>query len=115
MSESAKKFLERAAYVIFFVAAVLAVRTYKASRKPLPTPVPPASAEDVERTRKLDELRKGIAEFDAKEAAGHAARVKRLGEAGAKAQEDRCVTEMIAAFRGRVHKNPDVKTPDCDE
>jgi len=114
MSESAKKFLERAAYVIFFVAAVLAVRAYKASRKPLPTPVP-ASAEDVERTRKLDELQKAIAEFDAKEAAGHAARVKRLGETGAKAREDRCDAELMAAFKAAVDKKADVKTPDCDE
>jgi hypothetical protein len=114
MNNSAKKFLERAAYVVFFVAAVLAVRAYRASRQPLPTPVP-VSAEDAERARKQDEFRKRMAEFEAKEAAGHAARVKRLGEAGAKAQEDRCDAELMAAFQAAVDKKPDVKTPDCGE
>jgi hypothetical protein len=114
MNESAKKFLERAAYVVFFVAAILAVRAYKASRKPHPTPVQ-VSTEDAERTRKHDEFRKRMAEFEAKEAAGHAARVKRLGEAGAKAQEDRCDAELMAAFQATVEKKPEGETPDCDK
>src|SRR5437660_10587683 len=114
MNDSAKKFLERTAYVVFFVAAMLAVRTYTASHKPLPNPVP-VSAEDAERTRKQEEFRKRMTEFKAKEAAGHAARVKRLGEAGAKAQEDCCDAELMAAFLAAVDKKPDVKTPGCDE
>jgi hypothetical protein len=114
MNDSAKKFLERAAYVIFFVAAMLAVRAYKASRKPLRTPVS-MSAEEAKRTQKQDEFRKKLTEFEAKEAAGHAARVKRLGEAGAKVQEDRCDAELLTAFQAAVDKKPEVKTPDCDE
>lgn len=114
MTDSAKKLLERTAYVVFFVAAIFAVRAYRASRQPLPTPVP-VSAEDSERTRKQEEFRRRMSEFQAKEAAGHAARVKRLGEAGAKAQEDRCDAELMEAFHAAVDKKPDVKAPDCDE
>jgi hypothetical protein len=114
MKDSAKKFLERAAYVVFFAAAMLAVRTYRASRKPLPV-LMPVSAEEAERTRKQEEFHKKMTEFEAKEASGHAARVKRLGEAGAKAQEGRCDAELMAAFQAAVDKKADVKTPDCDE
>jgi hypothetical protein len=98
MKASAKKFLERAAYVVLFAVAMLAVRTYRASRKPLPGLVT-VSAEEAERTRKKEEFHKKITEFEAKEARGHAERVKRLGEAGAKAEEDRCDAELMAAFR----------------
>jgi hypothetical protein len=114
MKDSAKKFLERAAYVVFFAVAMLAVHTYRASRKPLPSPVP-VRAEDAERTQRQEEFRKRMVKFEAQEAAGHAARVKRLGEAGAKAQEDRCDAELMAAFQSAIEKKPDVKTPDCDE
>jgi hypothetical protein len=114
MNDSTKRFLERAAYVVFFVAAVLAVRTYKGSRKPLSTPAP-VRAEDANRTLRQEEFRKRMAEFEAREAAGHAARVKRLGAAGAKVQEDRCDAELTAAFQAAVDKKPEVKTPDCDE
>jgi hypothetical protein len=114
MNDSAKKLLERAAYVIFFAAGILAIRAYNANRKPVPAPIQ-VSAEDAERARKQGEFRRRMAEFEAKEAAGHAARVKRLGEAGAKAQEDRCDAELMVAFRAAVDKKPEVKTPDCDE
>ena len=114
MKDSAKKLLERSAYVVLFAVAMLAVRTYKASRKPHPGLVT-VSAEEAERTRKQEEFRKKLTEFEAKEARGHAERVKRLGEAGAKAQEDRCDAELMAAFQAAVDKTPDVKTPDCDE
>jgi hypothetical protein len=116
MSEPTKKFLERAAYVVFFLAAMLAVRAYKESHKPSTSPVP-VSAEDAQRTRKEEEFRKRMAEFDVKEAAGHAARVKRLGEAGAKAQEDRCDEELMKAFESAVahEKIKPSDTPDCDE
>jgi hypothetical protein len=114
MNASTKTFLERAVYVVFFIAAVFAVRAYKERNRPVPLSTS-VSAEDAERTRKQEEFRKRMAEFEAKETAGHAARVKRLGEAGAKAQEDRCDAELMAEFRAAVDKKPDVKTPDCDE
>jgi hypothetical protein len=56
-----------------------------------------------------------MTEFEAREAAGHAARVKRLGAAGAKARVDRCDAELTAPFQAVVDKKPDVKTSDCDE
>lgn len=116
MNESTKKFLERAAYVVFFVVAMTAIRLYKESHKPIPRPAP-VSAEEAERTRKQEEFRKKMAEFDAKQAAGHAARVKRLGEAGAKAQEDRCDEELWKMFVAASEKKsqPSVKLPDCDD
>lgn len=112
MNESTKKLLERSAFVVFFLGAMFAVRAYKEGRKQH-TPQVTMSAEDPERVRKLDEMRKRIADvnavgsrepdFDyAKQAAGHAARVKRLGEAGAKAQEERCDEEMMKAFEAAV-------------
>ena len=114
MNDFSKRFLERAAYVIFFAAGIFAVRTYKAHRKPIPTQIQ-VSAEGAERARKQDEFRRRIAEFEAKQATGHAARIKRLGETGAKAQEDRCDAELMEAFRAAADKKPEVKTPDCVE
>lgn len=115
MNEPTKKFLERAAYVVLFLAAMLAVREYKESHKTSIPPVP-VSTEDAERTRQQGEFRKRMAEFGAKEAAGHAARVKRLGEAGAKAQEDLCDEELMKAFESAVadKKIKPSDTPDCD-
>jgi hypothetical protein len=116
MNETAKKFLARAAYVVFFLVAFFAVRAYRESRHPS-TPPTPVSSMDAERARKQEEFRKTIAEYDAKEAAGHVARVRRLGEEGAKAQENRCEEELKKAFESSVgdkkFKPPD--TPDCDE
>ena len=114
MEASAQKFLERAAYVVFFAIAMLAVRSYRVRHKPQ-AGIVSVSREEAERTRKQEEFRKRMAEFESKEASGHAARVGRLGEAGAKAQEDRCDAELMAAFRAAVDEKPDVKTPDCDE
>jgi len=68
MKDSAKKFLDRAAYVVFFAVAMLAVHTYRASRKPLPSPVT-VRAEDAERTQRQEELRKRMVKFEAQEAA----------------------------------------------
>lgn len=87
--------------------------TYRSSHGP-PTPAP-VSAEEADRVRQLKELQNRMAEFKAKEAASHDARTKRLGEAGAKAQEDRCDAELMAAFQAAVDKKPELKTPDCEE
>jgi hypothetical protein len=116
MNESGKKFLERAAYVVFFLAAMFTVsRVSKERNKPGPAP-DPVSAEEAERARKLEDLRKKMASFDAKQAASHAARVKRLGEAGAKAQEDRCDAELMKAFESAADtKIKPSDTPDCDD
>jgi hypothetical protein len=110
-----------------FFSVMFAVRAYKEGRKQH-TPQVTMGAEDPERVRKLDEMRKRIADvnavgsrepdFDyAKQAAGHAARVKRLGEAGAKAQEERCDEEMIKAFEAAVagEQSEPSETPDCGD
>jgi hypothetical protein len=115
MNESTKKWLERTVYVIFFVVAMFAVRTYKARHSASPPAPPAVSAGDSEQTKRKEEFRKKQADYEAKEAAGHAARVKKLGEAGAKAQEDRCDAELMAAFQALVDRKPQPETPDCDE
>jgi hypothetical protein len=116
MNETAKKFLERSAYVVFFLVAFFAVRAYRESRKPSAPPTP-VDAMDTERARKQEEFRKTIEEYDAKQAAGHAARVRRLGEEGAKAEENRCEEELRRAFESSVgdkkSRPPDM--PDCDK
>lgn len=76
-SEFMKKLLERAAFVLFFLAAIFTAYVYKERHRPVPPPVP-VSAEDAERAQKQEEFSKRLAEFDARMAAGHAARVKRL-------------------------------------
>jgi hypothetical protein len=114
MNESAKKFLERSLYVIFFLGAMMAVRAYKESYKPH-APELSTTGEDAERSRKREEFRKKMADFDAKQAASHAARVKRLGEAGAKAQEDRCDAELWKAFDAdATGEGESSATPHCD-
>jgi hypothetical protein len=115
MNESNKKLFERVGYLVFFVLGLSAVHAYEAKHATPPPAAPAANVDDPEQARRKEELRKALAEFDAKQAAGHGARVKRLGEAGAKAQEDRCDDELMAAFQSVVDQEPLPKTPDCDE
>ena len=102
-------------YVIFVAVAIFAVRTHRAKHTASPPAPPAVSVEDSEQAKRKEEFRKKLAEYKAKEAAGHEARVKKLGEAGAKAQEDRCDAELMTAFQAAVDRKSQPETSDCDE
>jgi hypothetical protein len=114
MNLSTKKLLARATAVVVFLSALYGFRAYKQWHKPVPTPVP-MDTNEVKGLNGQEEFRKKLAELDARRAASHAARVKRLGEAGAKAQESRCDEEWMKAFKYAMENGTTPsETSDCD-